>query len=115
MLYVAEERPIRCYHKLAHEDQEPELLYCGYHDDICVHATLKHEDGERCPYRPGLHLARQSCTGEFHVSQYCANSSSAAWWLGDQKCRAGTEGGLQCGCSQSGYTTLLYLVCRFFN
>ena len=55
MLYVAEERPIRCYHKLAHEDQEPELLYCGYHDDICVHATLKHEDGERCPYRPGLH------------------------------------------------------------
>ena len=49
------------------------------------------------------------------MSQYCANSSSAAWWLGDQKCRAGTEGGLQCGCSQSGYTTLLYLVCRFFN
>ena len=55
MLDVAEERPIRCYHKLAHEDQEPELLYCGYHDDICVHATLKHEDGERGLYRPGLH------------------------------------------------------------
>ena len=65
MLDVAEERPIRCYHKLAHEDQAPELLYCGYHDDICVHATLKHEDGERGPYRPGLHKARQSCTGEF--------------------------------------------------
>ena len=63
VMHVAEERPIRCYRKLAHEDQEPELLYCGYHDDICVHATLKHEDGERCPYnpedlfyyRPGLH------------------------------------------------------------
>lgn len=63
VMHVAEERPIRCYRKLAHEDQEPELLYCGYHDDICVHATLKHEDGERCAYnpedlfyyRPGLH------------------------------------------------------------
>ena len=41
-----EERPIKCYHKLAEEEGEPDLRYCRYTDDLCVYAFLKHEDGK---------------------------------------------------------------------
>ena len=27
--------------------QEAELLYCRYHEDLCVYAYLQHEDGEK--------------------------------------------------------------------
>jgi len=80
-----EERPIKCYQKLAEEDGEPDLRYCRYTDDLCVYAFLKHEDG--------LH----------HSSQYCANSTEETWWRGDREpCRYGNEGGYQCACRQSG-------------
>ena len=43
-----ESRPIRCYHKLSSDpaEEEAELLFCRYTDDICVYAWLRHEDGE---------------------------------------------------------------------
>ena len=48
ILIFAESRPIRCYHKLASDpaEEEAELLFCRYTDDICVYAWLRHEDGE---------------------------------------------------------------------
>jgi len=81
-----ETRPIRCFQKFAFNlVNEAELLYCRYNEDICVYAYLQHEDGQH------------------YTSQYCANSTSETWWLGDRKpCRYGSEGGFQCACSQTG-------------
>ena len=48
ILMFPESRPIRCYHKLSSDpaEEEAELLFCRYTDDICVYAWLRHEDGE---------------------------------------------------------------------
>jgi len=91
-----EERPIKCYQKLAEEDGEPDLRYCRYTDDLCVYAFLKHEDG--------LH----------HSNQYCANSTEETWWRGDREpCRYGNEGGYQCACRQSGCILMRKLLVIF--
>ena len=41
-----ETRPILCYQKFAFDVKEAELLYCRYHEDLCVYAYLQHEDGK---------------------------------------------------------------------
>ena len=105
ILVFAESRPIRCYHKLASDpaEEEAELLFCRYTDDICVYAWLRHEDGEGGQQEHMMTIVWRHNTGLHHASQYCANSTEQEWWRGDEEpCRYGNEGGYQCGCSMSG-------------
>ena len=38
---------MQCYKKLANlDEEEAQLQYCGFNDDICVYAELTHEDGQ---------------------------------------------------------------------
>ena len=46
-LIFTETRPIQCYKKLAHlDEEEAQLQFCRFTEDLCVYAELMHEDGE---------------------------------------------------------------------
>ena len=47
MCDITETRPIQCYKKLPNlDEEEAQLQFCRFTDDICVYAELTHEDGQ---------------------------------------------------------------------
>jgi len=76
--------PLRCYYKYAIDQGIAKLRYCKEHENLCVLAKLRHEDGN------------------IYQSQYCSNSTQEDWHHNGPRCQYGRDGGYKCACDYNG-------------